>query len=86
MVTLLFAVPDLATHRVERLLGATHADSRGNIRVKVTIPLVTTCGSASLYLISPQTGRHLRARFTVTGCKAGRNSGAPPPPPGPHKP
>jgi hypothetical protein len=85
-VTLLFAVPDLATHRVERLLGATHADAHGRVRVTVSIPLVTTCGPASLYVISAQTAQHLRARFTLTGCKATKQGGIPPPPPGPHKP
>jgi hypothetical protein len=85
LVTLLLAVPDLPRHRVERLLGATHADARGNMRVTVFIPIITTCGAASLYLVSAQTGQHLRARLTVTGCKAGKKGGAPPPPPS-HKP
>lgn len=85
LVTLLLALPDLAKHRVEQLLGVTHADARGNIRVTVSIPLITTCGAASLYVISPQTAQHLRARFAVTGCRAGKQSAAPPPPP-PHQP
>lgn len=86
LLTLLFAVPDLQRHRVERLLGATHADAHGNVRVTVTIPIVTTCGAASLYLFDLQTARKLRAGFTITGCTAGSKGAVPPPPPGPHKP
>ncbi len=87
VVTLLFAVPDIASHRAERLLGATHADARGNVRVIVSIPLVTICGPASIYVISAQTAQHLRARFTLTGCKASGKGAAPPAPPaGPTKP
>src|SRR5438309_1932073 len=60
-VTLLFAVPDLKSHRVERLLGITHADANGKIRVTVSIPLVTTCGAASMYVVSALTPNNLRA-------------------------
>jgi hypothetical protein len=83
-VTLLFAVPNLRSHRVERLLGITHADAHGSIRVTVSIPLVTTCGAASMYVVSALTPNNLRAGFTLTGCKAGAKRTAPPPPP--HKP
>ena len=87
IVTLLFTVPDLASHRVARLLGAAHADARGNMRVSVSIPLVTTCGPASIYVIAAQTAQHLRARFNLTGCKASGKGAAPPAPPaGPSKP
>jgi hypothetical protein len=83
-VTLLFAVPDLRSHRVERLVGITHADGRGSIRVTVSIPLVTICGPASMYIVSALTPQNLRARFTLTGCKASGRVTAPPPLP--HKP
>ena len=86
IVTLLLAIPDIRRHRVEKLLGATHADSRGNVRVAVTIPLMTTCGAASIYVITTQTAQHLRSQLTITGCKARSSRGGPPAPPSPRKP
>ncbi len=86
-IALLLAVPNLKVRRVERLLGATHADAKGNVRVTATIPLVTTCGSASIYLISNQAPTETRASFYLTGCSASGKKGAPPAPPtSPHKP
>jgi len=74
---ILLFVPDKKT-KLERLLATETADGHGSFSARLTLPYVSYCGSATVYLMSPHKIL-AHAKLRVTGCNS--KVSAPPPPP-----
>lgn len=84
-VTVMLSLSRPSNGSTGALLGLGKVDGRGNLNTQVRIPVVTTCGAASVLVFTSQSGILARATVTLTGCTASKKASAPPPPPAPKK-
>ncbi len=77
---LLLAVPDTRKGAIERLFGLVKTNANGGLTSSVHLPVVTKCGSASVYLYPIKQNGSVRAKLTLTRCTVSKHV---PPPPAP---
>lgn len=84
--TLVIAVPNSVHPRVESFLPTVvRVNARGGLSARVKIPVVTQCGTATLYATAAKSKHTVHTTITLTGCKASKKTSIPPPPPPGHR-